>query len=157
MLVTGICHHIKSNLINCYVCFLSFSYILYNPLILFVKLEAWRLLLVACCLKLAARGSYPRSRPQRLVDVHRASNVRFALAMNILTSRSQGPIFYWSQVHWIEAQRQLFTGAPGLNSLSTANRPGISSSCACVWLFATLHHNQKLSHQIRNELEIKLN
>ena len=56
MLVTGICHHIKSNLINCYVCFLSFSYILYNPLILFVKLEACGLLLAACRLWLVAPG-----------------------------------------------------------------------------------------------------
>ena len=76
MLVTGICHHIKSNLINCYVCFLSFSYILYNPLILFC--QAWSLRLAAWSL-----------RPEATSE--------------------------------IEAQRQLFTGIPGLISLSTAH------------------------------------
>ena len=141
MLLINICHHIKSNLINCYVCFLSFSYILYNPLILFC--QAWSLRLAAWSLRPEATSEIEAQRQlftgipglislstAHWSQVHHASNVRFALAMDQGSVRLSGisTPSHWSQVHWIEAQRQLFTGAPGLNRNNPANRPGISEA-----------------------------
>ena len=83
----------------------------------------------------------------RPVDIRRHIHIEASQGPCVSTSTGLGSSLVKSLVHGTSASppspplSNLTPDPPRWETSTHSNGSGISSSCACVWLFATLHHN----------------